>query len=134
MSDFLYKDLSYKLRGIFFDIRNTYGPGHKESIYTKVLSDILESQCIEYQREKSIKIHTPSGKIAGMYRPDFVIDGKILLELKSSQYSSKVHEKQLYSYLRNSKYELGFLVNFSTSSIYIKRIVYSNRRKPFLSA
>ena len=41
-------------------------------------------------------------------------------------------EKQLYFYMRNSNYEVGFLVNFSTPVLLIKRIIYTNDRKPFL--
>lgn len=68
----------------------------------------------------------------GSYRPDMIIDGKIIVEAKSSRFTNKQDEKQLYFYLRNSKYELGYLINFSTPKLYLKRIVYSNDKKPFL--
>ncbi len=68
----------------------------------------------------------------GRYRPDFIIDDVITVEVKSSQFTTKQDEKQLYHYIRNSRYELGYLVNFSTPSLYVKRIIYTNDRKPFL--
>ncbi|MBM3250794.1 MAG: GxxExxY protein [Candidatus Nealsonbacteria bacterium] len=61
-----------------------------------------------------------------------MIDNKILLEIKSSKFTTKNDERQLYFYLRNSKYEVGYLVNFSSPQLYIKRIIYTNERKPFL--
>ena len=67
-----------------------------------------------------------------MYQPDFVIEDKILIEVKSSKVTSVADEKQLYYYLRNSKYEVGLLVNFSTPKLLIKRIIYTNDRKPYL--
>lgn len=70
----------------------------------------------------------------GTYRPDMLIDEKILVEAKSSRIAIQQDEKQLYYYLRNSKYEIGYLVNFSTPRMYIKRIIYTNDKKPFLKA
>ena len=133
MDNLLHEDLSYLIRGIFFDIRNNYGPGQKENVYQNLFKELLEQKNIKYEKEKSINIFSPDNKKVGVYRPDFVIDDKIIIEIKSSRFIAKVDEKQLYYYLRNSKYEIGFLVNFSTPKLYIKRIIYTNDRKPFLS-
>jgi len=132
MSELLYRELSYKLRGLFFEIRNNYGPGQKENIYQNLLTELLKENRIPFEKEKAIKIYTLKGKVVGTYKPDFIIDNKFIIEVKSSRFTTKTDEKQLYYYLRNSKYEVGFLVNFSTSQLYIKRIIYTNNRKPFL--
>lgn len=130
---FLHKDLGYKLRGCFFYIRNNYGPGQKESIYTNLITEWLKQNKIPYEKEKSIKVYSnSSGKIVGFYKPDFVIDDKILIEVKSARITTILDEKQLYFYLRNSRYEVGYLVNFSAPKLFIKRIIYTNDRKPFL--
>lgn len=50
---FLYKDLSYKIVGCFYNIRNEYGPGHKEVVYTNLLAEKLDGQKIQYKKEKS---------------------------------------------------------------------------------
>jgi GxxExxY protein len=89
---------------------------------------------IPFEKERAINIYTIDGKIIGTYKPDFIIDDKIIIEVKSSRFTTKTDEKQLYYYLRNSKYEVGFLVNFSTPKIYIKRVIYTNDRKPFLKS
>ncbi len=129
----LYKDLSYIIQGCCFDIRKEYGPGQKEVIYVNLLREYLENRGIVVEKEKSIKIYSlKSGKTVGTYKPDLLIDDKIIMEIKSSLISTKRDEKQLYYYLRNSKYDLGYLVNFSTPLLFIKRIVYSNYKKPFL--
>jgi len=134
MDKLLYRELSYKLRGLFFKIRNAYGPGQKENIYSNILVEALKENKIPFEKEKSINIYTPIRKVAGTYKPDFIIDNKIIVEIKSSRLISRIDEEQLYYYLRNSKYEVGFLVNFSTPKLHIKRIIYTNNRKPFLSA
>ena len=133
MDKLLHRELTYKLRGIFFQIRNTYGPGQKENIYCNLLEEILKENQVPFKREKSIKIYSLNKKVVGIYKPDFIVDDKIILEIKSSMITPKVNDKQLYYYPRNSKYEIGFLVNFSAPKLFIKRIIYTNDRKPFLS-
>ncbi|MBU2540215.1 GxxExxY protein [Patescibacteria group bacterium] len=131
--NFPHKDLSYKLVGCFFNIRKNYGPGQKEIIYTNLIAEWLNKNKIIFEKEKIIKICSiDSGKMVGIYKPDFVINDKIILEIKSSRFSTQQDEKQLYFYLRNSRYEVGYLVNFSTPRLLIKRIIYTNDRKPFL--
>jgi len=129
----LHKDLSYIIQGCCFEIRKEYGPGQKESVYVNLLSECLENKGVSAEKEKSIRIYSSkSGKLMGTYRPDLVAGGKISIEAKSSRVTIKQDEKQLYYYLRNSEYELGYLINFSTPRLFIKRIIYTNDKKPFL--
>jgi GxxExxY protein len=130
---FLYKELSYQLQGCFFEIRKEYGPGQKEVIYINLLVECLQDKNIPVDKEKSVKIYSSkTGKIMGSYKPDLIVDDKIIVEVKSSSFTTQKDEKQLYHYLRNSKYEVGYLVNFSTKKLHIKRIIYTNDKKPFL--
>ncbi len=129
----LYKDLSYKIQSCFFEIRKEYGPGQKESIYVNLIIEWLIDNKILFEKEKSIKIYSSkTGRVVGIYRPDLIVDDKIIIEVKSSRFGSQQDERQLYYYLRNSKYEVGYLINFSFPHLYIKRIIYTNDRKPFL--
>jgi len=133
-SALLYPEISYKVQGSVFDIRNQYGPGQKEFVYHRLLEEKLKNENLSVEREKRINIYSQdSGKVVGTYQPDFLVEDKILLEIKSSNFTTKTDEKQLYFYLRNSGYELGYLINFSTPRLYVKRIVYSNTRKPYLN-
>lgn len=130
---FLYKELSYVIQGCFFVIRKEYGAGHKESIYQNLLIECLTNKKVKIEKEKSIGIFSnQTGRRIGIYRPDLVVDNKIIIEIKSSRFTTKQDEKQLYHYLRNSKFEIGYLVNFSTHRLYVKRIIYTNDHKPFL--
>lgn len=129
----LYKELSYIIQGCFFELRKEYGPGQKETIYTNLLIECLQSKNIAVEKEKSVKIYSSkTGEIMGSYKPDLIVDDKVIVEVKSSSFTTQKDEKQLYHYLRNSKYEVGYLVNFSTKKLYIKRIIYTNDKKPFL--
>jgi len=68
-------------------------------------------------------------KVIGSYQPDFVVDGKIIIELKALEKLPQKMVDQLYSYLRNSQYELGFLINFGSDGVDIKRVICTNDRK-----
>lgn len=129
----LYKELSYLIQGCCFEIRKEYGPGQKEGVYVNLLKEYLEQRDILVEKEKAIKIYSVnSGRVVGTYKPDLVVDNKILIEVKSSRVVTRQDEKQLYHYLRNSRYELGYLINFSTPRFYIRRVIYTNDRKPYL--
>ena len=119
----LYKKLSYKITGCFFKVYNTLGPGHKEGIYHRALKIEFEKQKIKYSSKKRLKIEY-EGKEVGIYEPDFIIEDKIIVELKSVLQMPKVYEQQLYYYLKGSDYKLGYLVNFGSDKIDIKRRIF----------
>jgi GxxExxY protein len=125
----LYKDLSYKLQGLFFDIRNELGSGHKETIYQKALEKKLINDKISFKKEPSIKIYSNKGEFLGLYRPDFIIENKIIIEIKAVSYVSKQEIVRVYDYLRNSEYELAYLINFASPRLYIRRLIFTNDRK-----
>ena len=133
MTGLLFKDLSYRLQGCFMEVRNNLGPGLKEIVYQNALTEELEAQKIPFEKEKNIRIYSPkTGKSLGNYRADFLIDDKIIVEIKAVDLIPKNFIDQIYSYLRNSKYELGYFVNFKSPQLYIKRVIYTNNKKPFL--
>lgn len=126
--NFLYKDLSYKLIGSFYDVYNELGPAHKEQIYHEALKIVFFDKDIHYEDKKRIKIKFRNKEI-GIYEPDFIIENKIIIEIKSVLNIPKVFEKQLYYYLRGTDYKVGYLVNFGSEKIEIKRRVYESVRK-----
>jgi len=128
--DLLYESLSYQVRGAAIEVRKDFGSGHKESIYQNAYAEELKSRKINFEKEKSIFIYSPkTGKMIGSYRPDFVVESKIIIEIKALEMLPRRMIDQLYDYLRNSEYELGFMLNFAGSKLYIKRIIYTNDRK-----
>ncbi|MFC1708987.1 GxxExxY protein [Candidatus Omnitrophota bacterium] len=124
---FLYKDLSYKLVGCFYEAYNELGPAHKEQLYHEALKILFADNDIKYKDKPRIKIQF-KGKNIGIYEPDFIIEEKIIIEIKSLLNMPKVFEKQLYYYLRGTDYKVGYLVNFGNESIDIRRRVYDSVR------
>src|SRR3989339_1154179 len=131
----LYKELSYNLVGCFIEVRKNFGPGHKEKFYQEALAEELKANSINYEREKSISIYHPKTgkKMPSGYRPDFIIENTIIVELKAQPFIPKKVIDQLYDYLRNSKYELGYFVNFAADKLESKRVSYTNDQKSWLT-
>lgn len=128
--DLLHKEISYQIQGAAIEVRKNFGPGHKESIYQNAFAEELISRGINFLKEKSIKIYSPKTKnVVGFYKPDFLIEDKIIIEMKALEKVSKNIFSQLYDYLKNSEYELGYFINFSSPKLFIKRIIYTNDRK-----
>ncbi len=123
---FLYEDLTYKLRGALFNVYNNLGSGHKESVYSNSLEEELKKQNINFEKEKVIEIYYNNKKV-GTYQPDFLIENKIIIELKAQSFIGKDAKKQTWNYLKGSKYRLAFLVNFGPK-LDIKRIVFDEAR------
>jgi GxxExxY protein len=130
----LHKELSYQIQGAAIEVRKNFGCGLKETIYQNAFAEELEARNIKFDKEKSIQIFSPkTGKLIGSYRPDFIIEDKILIELKAVEKIPKMFLDQIFSYLRNSKYELGYFINFASPKLYVKRVIFTNDRKQFLN-
>jgi len=133
--DLLHKELSYQIQGAAIEVRKNYGLGHKERLYQRAFAEELIIRGIGYDKEKAIKIYSPKTKrVIGSYQPDFVIEDKVIVELKALGWVPPKMIDQLYSYLRNSQYELGFLINFGADGVNIKRVIYTNDRKKHVPA
>ena len=132
--NFLERDLSYKIRGAIFNVSNKYGSGFKEQIYQKPLAEEFTRQKISFEQQKRINIYSlDTGKSLGVYVPDFVIDSKIILEIKASNFTTQQDINQQRSYLKASIYEIAYLTNFNTGKLEIYRSIFTNNRKPFVA-
>jgi len=124
VSDFLYEDLTYKIRGCAFKVYNSLGFGHKESIYQKALEIELKKEGLNTEKEKILNI-SYDGKKVGIYRPDFVVESKIIIEIKAVELLPKSSEAQLVYYLKGTNFSLGFLINFGACKLDIRRRVWT---------
>lgn len=120
----LYAEFTYKVRGAIFKVYNELGFGHKESVYHRALSHELIKHGVSFEEEKGLDIVYDGTKV-GNYRPDFVIGGKILLELKAVPFLPKSAETQMIYYLKGTNFNLGLLVNFGSTKLEIKRKIWT---------
>jgi len=127
-------DLCYEIQGAIYKVANKYGRGLKEKIYQKALAEELEKRKLKFEEQKRINIYSlDSGKILGTYIPDFIIEDKIIIEIKATSFTTRTDIDQQRSYLRTSTYEIGYLVNFSTPELDMRRSIYTNDRKSFIA-
>ncbi|PIV38244.1 hypothetical protein COS31_00450, partial [Candidatus Roizmanbacteria bacterium CG02_land_8_20_14_3_00_36_15] len=127
---FPHKDLSYKIIGFLYKVRSAYGNSQKEIIYQNALVEELEEAKIPYKREVDIPIiSSKTKKRLGNYRADFLIDNKIIVEIKAIKFTFNKLEQQVFSYLKSTPYEIAYLVNFGSPKLYLKRYILTNDRK-----
>lgn len=123
-------NLSAKVVDCIYQVHKNLGAGYLESIYEECLCIELKEQGIAFQRQFPINIVYKSKPVDANFRLDLVVEGKILIELKSVEVLLPVHQAQIYSYLNMAALSLGFLVNFNTPLIKdgIRRFVNKNLR------
>jgi len=89
------------------------GPGLLESVYEAILARMLERQGLRVQRQVGIPIEFGGERFDEGFRADIVVEGKVILELKSVEKLNPVHKKQLLTYLKLTGMKLGFVLNFN---------------------
>lgn len=120
--EIIYKELSYKIIGLIYDVYNELGYGYQEKYYQKAITKALNEAEILYKREICVPIKYKGEKI-GNYFFDFLIEEKIVLEIKRGDRLSRKDIEQLYAYLKSANLKLGLIARFTSKGVIIKRIV-----------
>ena len=128
----LYEDITYKVREALFNVYNSLGYGHKEEVYQNALKKEFSDLSIPFEKEVYLPVFYKDEPV-GNYRADFVIDKKIIIELKAVPFMPKSYENQLINYLKSTGYLLGLLINFGSHTLIIKRLVWTNPRESTLN-
>lgn len=119
-----YKEISEKIIGASFEVHKFFGNGFQENIYQRALAYELHVAGLEYAREIEQEIfYKELPEPIGTRRADFVVEGKVLVELKALIQLEDVHLAQILNYLRAYKLEVGLLINFGSKSLTFKRLV-----------
>jgi GxxExxY protein len=100
-----------------YQIHKRLGPGLLESVYEVILAHELKKRGLKAIRQVAIPIVYDSLEFEEGFRADVIVEGKVIVELKSVETVSKVHKKQLLTYLRLADKRLGLLVNFGEELI-----------------
>jgi len=122
-SELWYKEESYNLIGACMEVHKELGKGFNENIYGDALEIEFRKIGILYKREVKFHISYKGEKLSHYYFADFVIDNKIILEIKAIECLTNSHIKQTLNYLAASKMKLGILVNFGEDSLTYKRVL-----------
>jgi GxxExxY protein len=110
-------DKSYLIRKACFNVHNILGPGLLESVYESALIYELELLGFSVKKQVALPVIYRDKDLGHGFRIDVLVDNLIIIELKSVEILAPVHKKQVLTYLKISKKELGFLVNFNAKSL-----------------
>jgi len=118
----VHKELSYKIIGIMYDVFNELSYGFQEKYYCRAIAVLLREHSLNFKEQVYIPIIFKENKIGGYYL-DFLIENKIILEIKRGDRFFKKDIEQIYAYLKAHGLQLGILIRFAKDGIKIKRIV-----------
>lgn len=131
MSDFtklIYPDLSYKINGILFSVHNELGRFCNEKQYSDRIERCLKQTGLSYEREK---ILNPSfaDETKGRNKVDFLIEGRVVLEIKAKRFLTRADYYQVKRYLSALNKKLGILVNLHGRYVEPKRVLNSSAKE-----
>ena len=119
-----YADITEKIIGAAFEVHKFLGNGFQEVIYQRALAYEMGRAGLEFAREIEQEIfYKDLPEPIGTRRADFVVEGKVLVELKAVTQIEDVHWAQVLNYLKAYRLEVGLLLNFGSKSLTFKRLV-----------
>ncbi len=122
MAEILYKELSFAVVGAAMEVHKLLGGAFLEAVYQRALAHELVLRNIPFGEQKLLPVHY-KGQLVGEYRADFVVDGKIIVEIKVASAITSEHESQALNYLAVTGHRLAIIINFGAESLQHKRVI-----------
>ena len=122
MGKLLYEELTYKIIGAAMEVHKILGSGFLEAVYEEALAYEFQKRNLNFEKQKALPVHYKE-IIAKEYICDFLIEDKILVEIKAVKNLTSIEDAQLQNYLVATKIKLGLLINFGEESLKYKRII-----------
>ncbi len=123
----LYGDITEKIIGAAFEVHNTLGKGLTEKTYQNALAVRLRKFGFEVEEEKELSLIFDNTKV-GQQREDLIVEDKIIVETKAVRKILPEYTNKLLSTLRNTKYQLGLIINFG-NSVEFQRVINTQQNK-----
>ena len=124
--------LTERVIGLAIDVHRQLGPGLLESAYEECLCCELAQANLAFRRQVALPVVYKSERLDCSYRLDVVVEGRVVLELKTVERLMPIHEAQMITYLRLSGIPIGLLLNFNSVVLKhgIRRLMVSDRTEP----
>ena len=116
------KELTHAIIGAAMEVHGTLGPGFLESVYQGALAEEMSARGVPFQREEALPV-LYKGTQVGRFEADFVVDKKVIVELKAAKGLSAVDESQVINYLKATGIRVGLLLNFGERSLVYRRFI-----------
>jgi GxxExxY protein len=117
----LYKDLTQGIIGAAMEVHRELGSGFLEYVYEEALCYELKFREVSFERQKELDIYYKDLLIPRKYKPDLIVENKVIVEIKATSGLTEVEEAQLLNYLKATKMRVGLLLNFGKKSMEVKR-------------
>ena len=117
----LYAGLTQEIIGAAMEVHRELGSGFLEYVYEEALCYELNLRKISFERQKELDIYYNDLLIPRKYKPDLIVDDKVIVELKATLGLTEIEEAQLLNYLKATKIRVGLLLNFGKKSLEVKR-------------
>ena len=117
-------EITYKINGAIFEVNRVLGPGFLEKIYENALIIELKSRGLKAEQQVPIKV-AYKDTVVGDHIADIIVEMAVIIELKTVEQLTKLHEAQLLNYLKATGLKVGLLVNFQDTKAEIKRLVWN---------
>jgi GxxExxY protein len=127
-NEYQYAAITRKIIGAAMKVHSTLGNGFQEVIYQRALAIEMGKAGLSFQRELEMPIFYDEQEI-GSRRVDFLVEDKVMVELKALTVLEDVHLAQAINYLEAYKLEIGLLLNFGSKSLQFKRVIKSLNRR-----
>lgn len=120
--------LTYRIIGCGMQVHTELGPGLVESVYDDCLAHALTSAGLSIERHPRLSVSYEGAPLARQFRPDFVVEKSVVVEVKSVAHLLPLHEAQLLTYMKLSRIERGLLVNFNVARLMtgIRRMILTS--------
>jgi len=120
-------DLTDRILRVFYPVYRELGFGFVESVYQNAMALALQQAGLGALAQPAITVWF-RGKQVGLFRPDFIVEERVLIELKTGEGLDASHEAQTLNYLRSTTIEVALLLNFGPVPSF-KRLVMDNKNK-----
>jgi GxxExxY protein len=118
------------VRQTAYDIHEYHAHGHLEKVYENALAHRLQKLGLEAKQQQPIQVFDEDGTLIGEYLADLVVEGVLIVELKTAKNLAPEHEAQILGYLKSARIEHGLLINFGSYKFEIRKFVWSTRHPP----
>ena len=127
----MFEQEGYDFMGAAFEVYNQLGYGMAEEVYQQCLEIELELRGIPYVSKQELRLVYKGRQIEKLYKPDLLVFGAIVVELKALSELTQDHEAQLFNYMRIARQPVGYLLNFGAKGeLQWKRFILTDLHQP----
>lgn len=127
---------THEIIGACIEVHRHLGPGLLESAYEECVAHEMELRGMRFERQPVLPLVYKERRVERAYQPDFVVEGRVVLEIKAVQALLAVHAAQLRTYMKLQRLGVGLLVNFNVPALRehgIRRVILSSSPGLFAS-